>query len=216
MAVREFADEHGLHWRAWNITPESIHPVTRAEDYLVECYQLGWLVFESASGEQKRRLCPYPAGWDTSSDADLLALLGRAEAVPASKLQAQRETSGGAHGDRSLAAAPEVRQGEPDVTDLRVVRTFRYPGGRFWTVCELARPDDGRPPRLRFAAGARAIDLFAWPRDWPDYPDERLITMLRSGAPRHATSTPDPGTPRRRWDDLPPPRTAEAQRGRGA
>lgn len=38
MAVREFVDEKGVAWRLWNISPESIHPVTRAEDYLLDCF----------------------------------------------------------------------------------------------------------------------------------------------------------------------------------
>jgi hypothetical protein len=202
MAVREFTDQSGTRWRAWNITPESIHPQTRAEDYLVDCYQVGWLVFETASGDQKRRLCPYPIRWDEGTEGDLINLLGRAEAVPPLKLHAQRQTTSQPHADRSLTGTAEAEASQPDVTDLQVVRTFRYPGGRFWTVNVIAHPDDGRPPRLRFSAGARSIDLWSWPRDWPDYPDERLVELLRTGAPRLA-SAPEPGTPRRRWDDPP-------------
>jgi hypothetical protein len=202
MAVREFADTSGTRWKAWDITPESIHPQTRAEDYLADCFQLGWLVFESSSGEQKRRLCPYPPRWAEGTDADLLSLLNRSEEVPPLKLNAQRQTTGQSYDDRSLTGASDAET-KPDVTDLQVVRTFRYPGGRFWTVSVLAHPDDGRPPRLHFSAGMRSIDLWSWPRDWPDYPDERLVELLRDGAPRLTTSPPEPGAPRRRWDDPP-------------
>jgi hypothetical protein len=205
MAVREFTDQSGTRWKTWDITPESIHPRTRAEDYLVDCFQLGWLVFESASGDQKRRLCPYPQRWAEGTDGDLLHLLGRAEEVPPLKLHAERQTTG-QHEQRWLTGAPEVDTSLPDVTDLHVVRTIRYPGGRFWTICVLAHPDDGHPPRLRFTAGMRSLDLWTWPRDWPDYPDERLIELLRRGAPRLIASAPKPGIPRRRWDDPPEPR----------
>jgi hypothetical protein len=205
MAVREFTDQSGTRWKAWDITPESIHPRTRAEDYLVDCFQLGWLVFESALGDRKRRLCPYPQRWAEGTDGDLLNLMGRAAEVPPFKLHAERQATGQLRDDRSLTGAPEADMSLPDVTDLHVVRTFRYPGGRFWTVCVLSHPDDGLPPRLRFTAGMRSIDLWSWPREWPDYPDDRLVELLRSAAPRVITSAPEPGGPRRRWDDPPEP-----------
>ncbi len=41
----------------------------------------GWLVFERTDGEEKRRLCPYPATWEESGDDELLALWGKAEKV---------------------------------------------------------------------------------------------------------------------------------------
>jgi hypothetical protein len=208
MSVRDFTDQTGTRWKAWEITPESIHPQTRAEDYLVDCFQLGWLVFESGAGDRKRRLCPYPQRWAEGTDGDLINLLGRAEEVPPLKLHAQRQTTDQTQDDRSITVASAGEVSQPDITDLHVVRTFRYPSGRFWTVCVIVHPDDGRPARLRFTAGMRSIDLWSWPRDWPDYPDERLIELLREGAPRLTTSAPGPDTPRRRWDDPPAPARA--------
>src|SRR5437773_11396560 len=81
MAVREFIDTEGVAWRAWDIRPESIHPVTRGEDYLADCYVVGWIVFENASASEKRRLCPYPIRWARSSVAQLREMLSRAEPV---------------------------------------------------------------------------------------------------------------------------------------
>jgi hypothetical protein len=146
--------------------------------------------------------------WAEGADDDLRRLLGRAAAVPPIKLRAEREmgvplTADGSSGDGVVDESDPL-----DVTDLMVVRTFRYPGGRLWTVSVVAHPDDGGPPRLRFVSGARFIDLPRWSREWPDYPDERLVELMRAAAPRPAVEAPEPGTPRRRWNDAP-----EAARG---
>jgi hypothetical protein len=200
MAVREFNDDLGRTWRAWDIKPEAIHPQTKAEDYLADCYTVGWIVFERTTGEEKRRLCPYPVRWADSSEAELRSLLGSAEVVPTHKLHAQRQTAGET-APVAPASAPVV-DARPDITDLEVVRSFRYPGGRLWTVCVVAHPERGGPAVLRFTAGMRWLDLKSWPRDWADARDEVLVDMLRRAAPR-ADKTPVPGTPRRRWNDLP-------------
>jgi hypothetical protein len=200
MAVREFSDDFGRAWRAWDIKPEAIHPQTKAEDYLADCYTVGWIVFERTTGEEKRRLCPYPVRWADSSEAELRSLLAGAEIVPAHKLHRQQQTPGDSAATGSPAAA--VVDAQPDITDLEVVRSFRYPGGRLWTVCVVTHPEHGGPAVLRFTAGMRWLDLKSWPRDWADARDEMLVDMLRRAAPR-ADKTPVPGTPRRRWNDLP-------------
>jgi hypothetical protein len=81
------------------------------------------------------------------------------------------------------------------------LRTFRYPGGRYWTVCVDMHHSDGGPPALRFTAGARIIELATWPAEWADFTDRQLIDLLRWAAPRSDRRPPPPGTPRRRWDD---------------
>ena len=203
MAVREFTDSSGKSWRAWNIDPQSIHPLTRAEDYLADCFQTGWLVFETTSGAEKRRLCPYPARWPEYSDDDLRMLLDRAERVPLLKLHSERTTTVPITTDGALSPGDPGWRYRFDVTDLQVVRTFRYPGGGFWTVRMITHPDDGSAPKLRFTAGERTIDLRTWPKAWPDYPDERLVELLRRAAPRLITKASEAGTPRRRWNDKP-------------
>lgn len=80
MALREFTDERGGEWKVWDVTADQIHPKTKAEDYMHDLAE-GWLVFEHADGEEKRRLCPFPEGWENGSDADLRALLARADKV---------------------------------------------------------------------------------------------------------------------------------------
>jgi hypothetical protein len=194
MAVREFTDAGGREWRAWDIKPEDIRPVTKGEDFLADCYVTGWVVFETAAGDEKRRLCPWPIQWMNETERGLRALLARAEVVPPQRVRAERKS--GAH---SLPAPAS----EADVTDLEVVRTFRYPKGRYWTVCVVSHPEDGGLPVLRFTAGLRHLDFRDWPKDWPDQPDDVLVAMLRRAAPRRETAAPAPNTPRRRWDDRP-------------
>ena len=198
MAVREFTDESGKQWRAWDIRPDSIHPQTRAEDYLAECYDVGWIVFETLSGDEKRRLCPYPSRWAQADEVDLREMLRRADAIAPHKLAAERLAGG--------EAAPKQPKVDttglaPDVTDLEIVRSFRYPGGRWWTVCVVQHPEDNGLPVLRFTAGMRSIDLRTWPRDWADAPDNRLTEMLRLAAPRRPNPPTRPNEPRRRWND---------------
>lgn len=202
MAVREFLDEHGKGWRVWSILPEAIHPVTRAEDYLAECYQLGWLVFEAKAGDAKRRLCPFPPDWENADEQALRSMLAQSESVR------PRRSSGETVADKEVLpskAAVEVddnAEAKADLTDLTVVRTFRYPGGRVWSAAIAPHSDIAVGPVLRFTAGARSIDLPRFPRDWPDLPDDQMVDLLRRAAPRPiAKYTPE--TPRRRYDDPP-------------
>ena len=78
MALREFTDEDGVEWKAWDVTPEQMHPLTAAEDYLADMLS-GWLCFESVRG--RRRLAPYPSDWDAMSDEGFRKLLARATPV---------------------------------------------------------------------------------------------------------------------------------------
>ncbi len=80
MALREFTDPNGVAWKVWDVLPERLHPVTRAEDFL-QGYLEGWLVFESADGEQKCRLYPVPANWTELPDEELERLRRSAESV---------------------------------------------------------------------------------------------------------------------------------------
>lgn len=211
--MREFRGRDGKDWRAWEIKPEAIHPVTRAEDYLSDCFVVGWLVFETRSGDEKRRLCPYPKAWPRASDAQLEKLLAGAEEVPARKLAAERQVVSDLAGSTSIVEVPPDED-KPDVTDLHVVRSFKYPGGRLWTVCVVDHPEDGRPPALRFTAGARFLDLRPWPKDWADAPDELLIQMIRSIDPRRSASSTEVKH-HRRFSDTPVARdTGQQQNAR--
>ena len=213
MAVREFTDSAGRKWRAWDVQPDDLNPRTKDEDYLAQLYHTGWIVFETAEGDDKRRLFPIPRGWDELPEPELAVLLGKAEIVPKRKLRTEKD----AHGQAAAAEVERAMQFSqkaveeperarqmakdepPDVTDLNVLRTFRYPTGRMWVACVVQEPGMTTSV-LRFTAGSRSIDLEDWPKDWVDYQDEQLVDLLRSAAPR-APQPPSPDAPHRRWDD---------------
>jgi hypothetical protein len=217
MAVREFTDSTGREWRAWDVTPDELSPRTKDEDYLAQLYYTGWVVFETKSGDDKRRLYPIPKSWSELPEPELEVLLQKAEIVPQRKLRVEKTATGEAaskainkavdFSERAIEDPARVkdiaREETPDVTDLSVLRTFRYPGGRIWAVCVLQHPEGGSAPTLRFTAGARNIDLRDWPKDWADYSDQDLVALLRRAAPRTGSSKPTLGGPQRRWDDRP-------------
>jgi hypothetical protein len=70
MAYREFTDEGGTAWRAWDTYPGSAANVRPG-------FEAGWLGFES-DGEH-RRLAPVPGGWEELPDEELRALLASAQ-----------------------------------------------------------------------------------------------------------------------------------------
>ena len=103
MAYREFTDQWGTQWRAWDVQPTSVErrnskpdagvtPVVkedrrrRAENSgevrlkMRPGWEGGWLSFESAA--EKRRLVPLPKDWDKASDDQLKAWLGEAKSFP--------------------------------------------------------------------------------------------------------------------------------------
>jgi hypothetical protein len=199
MALRELTDRSGVVWKVWDITPDQLHPSSRAGDYL-QGYLDGWLVFESVDGTEKRRLYPVPADWQEASDVELERLCERAEPV----------RGGGASARRREVTPPDPRaepRGSPRVTERPGTRTFLYPGGRVWAVAEqyiqlrdrMGAPLDARTV-LRFTSGMRSLDLHAWPSDWMSYSDEELAELLSRAFPRDRDA-PTSGSYRRRRSD---------------
>lgn len=102
MAYREFKDQWGTEWRAWDVQPTSVErrnskpnatakPPVKDERRRRENsgevrlrmrpgWEGGWLSFESAA--EKRRLVPLPKDWDKASDDQLATWLGDAKQFP--------------------------------------------------------------------------------------------------------------------------------------
>jgi hypothetical protein len=193
MALREFTASDGRQWRVWDVTPETMHPATRSEDYLAP-YLEGWLVFEAKDEAAKCRLHPIPPGWTEADDEALEEMLHHAESI-------RGERSSGPHGRSAIEEA--VGRGVPGSVGAVPARTFRFPNGRFWSVAEwstsVSGGEGGARTVLRFSAGARSLDLTNWPKDWRGYSDTELASLLVNGFPR--TSKSNPTTFRRRAGD---------------
>lgn len=204
MAVREFNARDGQAWRVWEVTAESLKPLTRAEDYLADCYRDGWIVFETLDGRQKRRLCPPPYAWDQRSDADLEALLLRSETMlPRGQVRVRDDVLLPADLPPNVPAdvaaeMPRDIDGNLEMRYLGVVRSFAYPGGDVWraSVVEL---DPDMPLVLRFSSESHSIDLTSWPADWIDMTDAQLVALMREGQSMSERRRATP--PRRRHDD---------------
>ena len=207
MAVREFTAGDGERWRAWDVLPESIEPLTKAEDYLAECYRDGWVVFETLDGSEKRRLCPPPYGWEHRSDENLEELLARAERL---RPGGQRRIRGDSMAPADLPPTvplevasdiPRDVEGDIDMRYLRIVRSFRYPRGDVWRASMVdSGPDE--PLKLRFSSESHTIDLTDWPADWADLTDEQLVALMKRG--HSSIDRRRPGSPRRGPDDRGP------------
>jgi hypothetical protein len=190
MPVRDFIDSRGRQWRAWEITPESVEPQTKAEDYLADCYRGGWVVFETPDGQEKRRLCPLPFAWHERPDAQLERMLDAAEVIRPRRMARRANIDVILPADLPPNVPPSVAadiprdpQGDIDMSYLGVVRSFMFPGGRLWSA-SVVRPDGGGPAVLRFMCGSRTFDLTEWPADWVDFNDDELGDLLRSAVPR--------------------------------
>lgn len=205
MAVREFEDSYGQGWRAWDVTPESIYPQTRAEDYLADCYRGGWIVFETLDGAQKRRLCPLPYAWEQRSVDELRRLLDAAEIIVPRPASAPRDAVITVDlppnvPPEAAVRMPRLTGGDLDLAALGVVRSFVHPGGRVWSAC-LTDDGEGGPVVLRFVSGARTVDLQDWPPDWIDYSDTALAALVSGETadrdrPREASAEPNVPTER--------------------
>ena len=195
MALREFTAADGRQWRVWDVTPESMHPATRTEDYLAP-YLEGWLVFEAKDESAKCRLHPIPPGWSDTDDATLEEMMHRAETI-------RGERSSGPHGRTAVEEASAEGRGARDFASTAQARSFRFPNGRFWSVAEWSTSasggDGGTRTVLRFSAGSRSLDLTNWPKDWRTFTDSQLASLLVDGFPRAPKTNPT--TYRRRAGD---------------
>jgi len=190
MAVREFTDSRGVDWRAWDVTPTHMHPVTRGEDYMAHL-QDGWLVFES--GREKRRLeAPYPGDWNTLPIPKLEELCRRAS--PVRRIREKTDS-----GQRRAESAVEIERVAIEQEGGR--HTFLSPRGREWTVRIHECVDRGGAPEmvLRFTADDIVVELPKWPENWRESSvEEFALMMLDANPPRRL---PKGKGPQRRRDD---------------
>jgi len=76
MPARTFTDSAGVTWDVFEVHRASTKPGAVSAGL-----EGGWLAF--ASGENKRRLAPFPADWATSTDDELALLCEAARQAPA-------------------------------------------------------------------------------------------------------------------------------------
>jgi hypothetical protein len=85
MALREFTDAQGVHWRVWDLTPDDAHSMSAGPtafhiDAFIGDYEDGWLCFESP--RERRRLPHFPSDWANLPPAELERLLSQARPTP--------------------------------------------------------------------------------------------------------------------------------------
>jgi hypothetical protein len=174
VAVREFTDSRGVDWRAWDVTPIHMHPVTRGEDYMANL-QDGWLVFES--GREKRRLeAPYPADWITQPIPALEELCRRASLVV-------RRRPPSTSGQRRAISAAEIEEVAANDEGSHVA--FLSPLGREWivNVHECLGTDGSSTAVLRFTSGDVIAELPRFPADWRTATVKDFALMLLDADP---------------------------------
>lgn len=188
--MREFTDSDDVEWRAWAVTVQHMHPVTRGEDYMGNL-QDGWLAFES-DAEKRRLEAPYPAAWESFSIAELEHLCRIASPV----LKRRPRSPSGER--RAITALEIEREVEAVVTERR---TFTSPGGREWTVRIHECLDLGGTELkvLRFTAGDIVVELKQWSESWHDASTlEFAMMMLDAEPPRRRAKGEGP---QRRLED---------------
>jgi hypothetical protein len=206
MAVREFTDSTGVEWRVWDVTPQHMHPTTRAEDFMGNLRD-GWLVFES-SADKRRLEPPYPSNWTSLPLAGLEELCRRA--APTHKRATQSTT-----GKQRAIVAAEV---ETDAMhDAHAQVTFRSPGGREWTVRVHECLDRAGTEQLvlRFTTEDIVVELSRWPDNWKTASVEQFgLMLLDANPPRRRPK--DEGPQRRSGDRVTlsdqPPRSSHEPR----
>ena len=190
MAVREFTDSKGIEWRAWDVTPEHMHPATRTEDFMSNL-QDGWLAFESAT-EKRRMSAPYPADWTSYRIPDLEALCAKAKSV----------TRRGVQSDTGKRRAEVAKESEKQaIRSANAERTFRSPRGREWTVRvhECLDREGSDEMVLRFTTDDIIVELKDWPADWQSASIEDFALMLLDANPPRRRRKGE--GPQRRYDD---------------
>lgn len=72
MGYREFADDGGTSWRAWDTHPMAASTLRSVSPE----YAGGWLTFESS--QERRRLAPIPPDWEFATREQMVEWCARA------------------------------------------------------------------------------------------------------------------------------------------
>lgn len=201
MSLRDFTDDAGREWRAWDVKEENIQRSTRGEDYMRD-YLEGWVAFESLDGEAKCRLHPIPRNFEDADREQLVRWLHAAEPIRGVR-------TSGSHGRTATELVARIAAGKDRPRGTS--RTFRFPSGRYWSVAEWTTTGDdgGRAAQpqavLRFTAGKRSLDLTNWPGEWQHLSDAELAALLSRGFPRPANERNTTDFRRRASDAHPTP-----------
>ena len=176
--------------------PRSCTPPPAPRTTCRVCSKGGWCS-RPPMAARKRGFIRFPLGGNSPP---------RRNCARCSPAPSRHETPGNTSGSRH---AIELRNGSRHAAHPTTrQQSFRYPGGRYWSVAEyvIRQPSDGEGPPsqsvLRFTAGARSLDVTAWPGDWRSYSDYQLSDLLWRSFPRDMTAPTQPGEFRRRRGEL--------------
>lgn len=75
MGYREFVDDGGTSWRAWDTHPMAASTLRSVSPQ----YAGGWVTFESS--EERRRLAPIPPDWELATREQMTEWCARATPV---------------------------------------------------------------------------------------------------------------------------------------
>ena len=117
MAARTFTDSAGLTWDVFEV-----HRASQRVGAVSPGLEDGWLAF--ACGDNKRRLAPIPATWETFSDAELEALCESARLAQPPRFPAGRTPRPRIR--RSFLDTELLPQGEPATNVEATVRAYAH------------------------------------------------------------------------------------------
>lgn len=122
MSMRSFQDAAGTQWQVFEV-----HRTSDSSVAVSAGHEGGWLAF--VSGERKRRLAPFPPGWNEASVVELASLCAMATSAPAAQYPLEewlRRRSLFDVADRPPASEPE--RAPPAVADPleATVRAFAH------------------------------------------------------------------------------------------
>jgi hypothetical protein len=191
VSLREFVDKHGTEWKVWDITPESMHPVTAQEFFLGE-YQEGWLAFESAN--ERRRLSQWPLNWCDLSSDELEQLCEQAKPAPRRSAQETRSGAFRRFAETGTLGKEEEEASRAEAQAPPLLRTFTGPSGRLWMVTPTELGSGAATTVvLRFSSNDGVLlDLDSWPDDWDRYPPSKLVELAQLARPAMIDANDDP------------------------